>query len=305
MFVVPTAWELASLVCKLLLYFGTASIAGGSLSLRLYNDGSRKSVNSLLLYIMAGALLGFQGVLANFFIQVGLINDSGLSGMFDWSMASLLLGAQLGDVTIFRLAGFVLVILSTLFYLRKAQHLIQPPSQAFFGALLILHGVVLIAIAFSFTLAGHVSVLGVVPRFAIIVHTLAFSVWIGALIPLLLLTASTDLDLLQRLLKRFGDHAIAVLLALAGAGVLMLLSLLETPGQLLSSAYGLALLVKLIMVALIVGIAGLNKLVFVPAILRQGHAASLRNSIRVEILVATLILMLTAYLSTIVGPPGH
>jgi len=41
MLMLPTSWEIATLACKLLFYFGAASAVGGSLCLQLYNDGSR------------------------------------------------------------------------------------------------------------------------------------------------------------------------------------------------------------------------------------------------------------------------
>jgi len=76
-----SSWEVASLVCKLLLYFGTASIAGGSLCLWQFSDGRRSTVRSNLAYMISGAVLGFQAVILNFLIQVGLVNDDGIAGM--------------------------------------------------------------------------------------------------------------------------------------------------------------------------------------------------------------------------------
>ena len=296
-----SSWELASLVCKLLVYFGAASIAGGSLCLRLYSDGHRQTVHTLLVYINLGAMLGFQAVLANFFIQVGLVNDDGLAAMFDWSMASLLLDTQLGDVTFFRLAGFVAVILSNWLFLRKARQLNQPPDRI---SLLILHGVALLAVAFSFTLAGHVSVLSITARVAVILHFSAFACWIGSLFPLLLLTRSVDLEFMHWTMRRFGNNALVIVLILAVAGVLMLIEVIASPSEFVTTAYGLSLLLKLGLVLTILGVAGLNKRLLVPAIISESSGAKLRKSIRVEMAVATLILLLTAYFSTIIGPDG-
>ena len=76
---------------------------------RLYNDGSRSTVQSNIRYITLGAFIGFQGVLFNFLVQIGLVIDSGFFGMFDWSMSSIFLNTQLGDTTFFRMAGFVII----------------------------------------------------------------------------------------------------------------------------------------------------------------------------------------------------
>ena len=55
----------------------------------------------------------------------------------------------------------------------------------------------------------------------------------------------------------------------------------------------------------IFSIAALNKFRLTPAIISEGGAQYLRRSIRIEVVVAILILVVTSYFSTIVGPPGH
>ena len=247
MFSVPTSWELTSLVCKLLLYFGAASIAGGSLCLWLYNNGKRQFFEKVISYIMLGAFLGFLGTLVNYFVQVGLINARGLTGMFDWDMASLLLETQLGEVTYMRLTGFILAFISSLIFFRKAVRL---PQQSFYRLLLGVHGIAFLFVAFSFTKAGHVSVLTGIARTAVVFHLYAFSAWIGSLFPLLLLTNSTELNLLKKLMQQFGDNALGIVIILAGMGALMLLELLDNPAELYTTPYGWVFLLKLFLVLL-------------------------------------------------------
>ena len=302
MFSVPTSWELTSLVCKLLLYFGAASIAGGSLCLWLYNNGKRQFFEKVISYIMLGAFLGFLGTLVNYFVQVGLINARGLTGMFDWDMASLLLETQLGEVTYMRLTGFILAFISSLIFFRKAVRL---PQQSFYRLLLGVHGIAFLFVAFSFTKAGHVSVLTGIARTAVIFHLYAFSAWIGSLFPLLLLTNSTELNLLKKLMQQFGDNALGIVIILAGMGALMLLELLDNPAELYTTPYGWVFLLKLFLVLVTLSVAVINKLVLVPAIVNNASALRLRRSIRVEMVAITLVLIATSYLSTIVGPAGH
>jgi putative copper resistance protein D len=299
---IPTSWELASLVCKFLIYIGVASIAGGSYCLWQFSDRSKLSLHRILSYILIGSLIGFQGVVANFLIQVGLINDNGFAGMFDWGMASLLLGAQLGDVTLYRLIGFVIVLLSCLFSLRRVTHLTRAPNQNFYGLIIAIHFFALLVISSSFRLAGHVSVLSIVPQIGIVIHVTAFALWIGSLYPLYKFTESSDLNFLRLIMKRFGDYAIVILALLVASGLIMILELLESPSELISSPYGWAFLSKLSLVVIIVGIAAANKLIFVPIIATQTDTRKLASSIRWEMLIASLILMLTSYFSTIVGP---
>ena len=302
MFSVPTSWELTSLVCKLLLYFGAASIAGGSLCLWLYNNGKRQFFEKVISYIMLGAFLGFLGTLVNYFVQVGLINARGLTGMFDWDMASLLLETQLGEVTYMRLTGFILAFMSSLIFFRKAVRL---PQQSFYRLLLGVHGIAFLFVAFSFTKAGHVSVLTGIARTAVVFHLYAFSAWIGSLFPLLLLTNSTELNLLKKLMQQFGDNALGIVIILAGMGALMLLELLDNPAELYTTPYGWVFLLKLFLVLVTLSVAVINKLVLVPAIVNNASALRLRRSIRVEMVAITLVLIATSYLSTIFGPAGH
>ena len=302
MFSVPTSWELTSLVCKLLLYFGAASIAGGSLCLWLYNNGRRQFFEKVIGYIMLGAFLGFLGTLVNYFVQVGLINARGLTGMFDWDMASLLLETQLGEVTYMRLAGFMIAFISSLLFFRKAVRL---PQQSFYRLLLGVHGIAFLFVAFSFTKAGHVSVLTGIARTAVVFHLYAFSAWTGSLFPLLLLTNSTGLNLLQKLMQQFGDNALGIVIILVGAGALMLLELLDNPAELYTTPYGRVFLLKLLLVLVTLSVAVINKLVLVPAIVNNASALRLRRSIRVEMVAVTLLLITASYLSTIVGPAGH
>ncbi|MEE2607766.1 MAG: CopD family protein [Pseudomonadota bacterium] len=302
MFSVPTSWELTSLVCKLLLYFGAASIAGGSLCLWLYNNGKRQFFEKVISYIMLGAFLGFLGTFVNYFVQVGLINARGLTGMFDWDMASLLLETQLGEVTYMRLTGFILAFISSLIFFRKAVRL---PQQSFYRLLLGVQGIAFLFVAFSFTKAGHVSVLTGIARTAVVFHLYAFSAWIGSLFPLLLLTNSTELNLLKKLMQQFGDNALGIVIILAGMGALMLLELLDNPAELYTTPYGWVFLLKLFLVLVTLSVAVINKLVLVPAIVNNASALRLRRSIRVEMVAITLVLIATSYLSTIVGPAGH
>lgn len=287
------------------MYFGAASIAGGSFCLWQYNAGRRQLLQANLNYILLGAVLGFQAVILNYLIQVGLIIDAGLPGMFDWEMASLLLGTQLGDVTFYRLAGFVLAMISSLLLLRKVNQIAQPPDQNFYRVLILVHAFALVLLAISFRIAGHISVLSLTAQVAIVLHFAAFAIWIGSLYPLILETRSTEIETLRLTMQRFGNTALGVVLVLALAGVLMVWQLFDAPLDLFTSAYGLSILAKLLLVLAVLAVAGANRLYLVPRMVSESGVKKLRASIRYEMVLVTLILSLTSYLSTVIGPPGH
>ncbi|NKB35462.1 MAG: hypothetical protein GKR91_20370 [Pseudomonadales bacterium] len=181
----------------------------------------------------------------------------------------------------------------------------RPPLQAFYKLLNTITLVAFLLILFSFRFSGHISILSPIAKLSIAVHFFAFAAWIGALYPLYRLTFVEDLDFLQRTMKKFGNNAIGIVLLLIVAGVLMLLELFHSLEEVFTTAYGIALLTKLFLVVGIFAIAGLNKLRLTPAIQAEGGALAMRRSITVEAIVALLILVVTSYFSTIVGPADH
>ena len=305
MFILPGIWELASLLAKLLLYVGAFSIAGGSLSAWRYSNADRALLFSNFSYIFVGTVIGFHGALLGFLVQVGLINDSGLPGMFDWEMISILLDTGLGDVTLLRLLAFVLAGACSVIVIKKLQRsnidLNSPQSRFLF----LLQLAALLALALSHRVTGHVSVLSLVAQISIVIHFAAFALWIGCLYPFLQLSRSVDIDVLEKTLKRFGNNAIVILFTLLLGGGLMIYELFESPMALINTDYGLALLLKLTLVLVILGVAAMNKLMIVPALISSGSRVKLQRSIRYELAIAAAILVATSYLSTIVGPAGH
>lgn len=302
---VPGSWELASLVCKFLFYLGAASAFGGSLSLWFYGDGSRATVQRVLFYQLLTAFLGFQAVVINFLVQVGLINNSGIAGAFDWGMAEILLQTQLGDLSLYRLVGFTVMIGTSLFFFLSCRDLRSAPDSNFYRRNIFGNTVGFLLLALSFRFGGHVSVLHPAVQFVLVIHFAAFAYWIGALYPLYLVSASDNIENLKLALKKFGEHAMGVVLALVVAGVILAFNLLHSVMELIETPYGRTLFLKQLLVVALLAIAALNKLVLVPGLIAQGNAENFRKSVRVEVVVASLLLAVTAYLSTVVGPMSH
>lgn len=71
------------------------------------------------------------------------------------------------------------------------------------------------------------------------------------------------------------------------------------------SPYGQFVLVKLLLVALLLALAAVNKLRLTPLLVAGDQSAigRLRRSIRAEMTFAALILLVTAAFTTVVGPP--
>jgi putative copper export protein len=98
--------------------------------------------------------------------------------------------------------------------------------------------------------------------------------------------------------------AVVAVLLVAGAAILW--SLLGSVAELRTSAYGRIASAKIALVACLLALAAWNKLRLVPRIVAGAPLAvqSLRRSIRAEMVVAGLILLITAALTTLAGPPS-
>lgn len=305
-FVIPNAWEAAGLLCKFFLYLAVAALAGTALNLRFYADGSRQTVAALLFYALLAALLGFHAVLVNYLVQVGQIGGNGLTGMFDLDMARLLLDTPVGASTLWRLTAFTFALIGVVIAMSRISTLSKPPSQRLQSLIIAVPTVAVLILAYSFRLSGHVSVHGTLAQAAITLHILAFAAWIGSLYPLLRLTCQLEGRELAWFMSRFGDHARVILVVLVGSGLGMLFALLGTVSELWTSAYGQALMLKFLLVTGLLAVAAHNRFRLVPQLAEAGSTSqSLRKSIAVEMLLALLILLVTAYLSSLIGPMEH
>jgi len=152
------------------------------------------------------------------------------------------------------------------------------------------------------TLTGHTSVhpqrLLLAPL--LIVHVLIGAFWLGALWPLSLTVRLERAEVAAAVLQRFSKLAswLVPCIALAGLGMAYLLikdkSVLERP-------YGLILLAKFAVFALLMGLAALNRWRFTPALAAAAPTAArtaLQRSILAEYLLIAAVLVMTATLTT-------
>lgn len=309
------SWELAILLSKFVAYISFVSLTGALFVLYL---GSRRrprgrrfgpvsiewSVNArvpLVRMLLVASGVGNLCVILFFLLQVGQVNQSGLAGMVDGFMIGLLAQTPIGIGAALRLAGFVLIGLSLLIYRGKLTDAASPTLPI---SLVLLWGAGVLLCCAGFAMLGHVANLDWFAQILSGAHVLLVGMWIGALYPLFLLCRTEPGSTIAPLMKRFGAYAWGVTLGLIVAGGYLLTRLLDFPGELFSSAYGRLLLLKIVLVLCLLGLAALNKFRLVPALYNTG-AAPLRRSIRGEIVLAFVILMITAALSTLTGPADH
>lgn len=287
----PDAWELASIAAKFLLYLGVVLGAGLSFVAIVFQretDGIRHLIARQSIVFAVLALIA-SGIL---FALKGAAMTGDASGMVDIEILGVLWETPIRTELIIRVAGIGLILVG---------HLI-----AGFGVWIAGAGGMLTL--WSFAWIGHVASYELFwLEMLLAIHLTCVAFWIGILSPLK--TVAADREQLSRaadLGNRFGRIAMAAVPILVVSGVVMAWNLLGEVSALVDTDYGLTLLVKIIALGLLLMAAAVNKFRLVPN-MRSGDpsaAVKLRRSINVEWLLASIIFLVTAVLTTLTNPPA-
>lgn len=285
-------WLTSIFISKLSLYIAYAMSVGGVSAILMIQRYKPQSL-PFLSYATWGVILGLLFSSIDFFLQVGSFAESGIAGMWDQTYIEILWQSEAGMAFKLRLTGW-LILLTLLIILRFNSALAKPVSLLYLGASLI--------IAASFTKIGHTAEQATWVRLALILHISIAMWWVGSLYPLRCWCHSFPLNTLQLLMHDFGKQASVwvVLLLIAGGGISYAIE--RDFDSILNSLHGNILLLKIALVAAILGLAAHHKFRLVPNLASRNSGVSLKLSIGTEIGLALVILIITAALSTLVGP---
>jgi len=275
----PDAFGLAAIITKFALYLGVMTAAGTVIATLMFRLDRTRGL------AVAFAVLGLIATVLAFSLRgANLTGD--VSGMTDLEMLGLLWTTPVGTALLLRLLGLGLLI-----------------AGLFMGRLgtwvSVSGGVIAI---WSFDHVGHVSARDTtLLDISLTLHLLAVALWIGVLTPLKRLASSSNTYALAADVgHRFGVVATVAVPALIIVGGYMGYQLVGSFPALIGTGYGQALIIKVLLVGLLLGLAAANKLRFIPA-LRAGDPAAaghLSKSILVEWLVILAVLGTTAVLTT-------
>jgi putative copper resistance protein D len=284
-------WDIAAVLAKAVTYAATFGAAGAVLFLlycrTLLRDEQRARIRRLI-GILAGIAAAFS-ILRILLLAGSMSGD--VAGMFNGSFTSMILGAGEGRATGLRIAGLALMLFAF-----SANPVLR--RSGILGA---------VVASTSFAWVGHIH--GLAPNTAatllLCLHLLCVAFWLGALPPLLIIAAGTNVAQIAAAAARFGKLALRIVALLLAAGASLLLMLIGHAAQFWASDYGRMMAIKLFAVALLLGAAAWNKLQLTPKLLKGDAraAAMFRRSLRVEMAVGALILLTTAALTTLTGPP--
>jgi putative copper export protein len=144
------------------------------------------------------------------------------------------------------------------------------------------------------------------------VHVLAASTWIGTLLVLTIVgihgvmrsaTASAERALLvSDLVNSFSPLALTAATILVITGVTTAWLHLKRISALWTTSYGIALLVKLVLVAMVAVLGAWNWKRVRPSLGAEGTEETIRRSATMELTIAGLVLIATAVLVTLPSP---
>lgn len=291
-------WNTVIVLSKIVFYVGFACIAGYTFFKQVFEQS--ESHNNLaianLKWIRGSIVIA---LLANglwFFASTGAMAEEGIQGAFDPDIIDIMWDSPIGDGTLLRTIGLMIAILALISPFKlKSEVLNNYLKQGILVSSLFL-------LAYTFTLIGHVSELGVFEKVLLMIHVLVMAWWFGALFPLKQACHEQDYDQLYSLMDKFGRQASISVSLLLVAGLWLAFQLVGTLAALFSSSYGQTLLLKLTLVVSILGIAAKHKLKLVPQLKNNDGREALSKSISIEMVVAFAILSATAGLTSVVGP---
>ena len=274
----PDIWGLAIIAAKLALYLGVLTSAG-TVFLALFIQ-----IAQFRRLAVGFAVLGLIATVARFLLEgAALTGDA--RGMTDPEMLGLLWSTAAGTAFACRLVGLTLLVAGCMF--------------GRFGVWLsaIGGGIAL----WSFASVGHVAAKDMFwPSAVLLIHLIVAAMWIGVLTPLKRLADVSTAQAAADLGHRFGRIGVVLVPMLALAGAVMGYQLLGSFSALVSSGYGQALIVKIVVVAMLLGLAALNKLRFVPRLMNGDARAArqLSQAISGEWIAVIVILLTTAVLTS-------
>ena len=233
------------------------------------------------------AALALVACLAGLALNVFTLTGS-VSGIFDLTILGLLFSTPVGTVLKIRLAAIVGLIV---FLALQPRNHWPPAILASLGL-------------WTFTINGHIAQSGdILLRLFLFIHLILAAFWIGILRPLrVMLNDKGQLSLAANVADRFGRIALVFVPILLAMGTLMSLRLVGSFSALWGTSYGNILVIKIGLVAGILGLAAMNKTRLSPALTGKDPNAArwLSLSIKWEWRVFLLVLLVSAAMTT--GP---
>jgi copper transport protein len=234
----------------------------------------------IVLLITVGAIL----LVAHMFAW--LVNISPTRGLSADFIASAI-GSTVGRIELLRVALALLALLAITLARRETVALI------FGAACLVVSGAV-----------GHPAAIH--PYLSIpakMAHLLSASAWLGGLLWLVWLSRC-DAIACRVEARRVSSVALITVVAIFVTGSLETVLFLNSPGDLIHSAYGRLVLAKVVGLAILVGFGAYNRFGLLPRLDDSDTPRRLRRSVSQELVIVTLVILIGGFLAYVPTPPS-
>lgn len=242
--------------------------------------------------LLIAALAGLPLVVLGFLLTVAGMTDTALAEIDRGLVLELVGGTAMGWAFLARL---VACAVAAVLCFARPPWIVLPAAVTVAGLAWTGHG------ASGEGLAGWVRLCGDV------LHLLAASTWIGALVLFLSMLAGPVVDVAStaRALSRFAGVGTALVgvLVVSGIGNMAFLAAPQDWPTMIAHPYGRLLMVKLLIFAGMLGLAALNRFRLAPRLADGAAIASLRRSVAVELAMGLAVLLLVAWLG-LLDPMG-
>lgn len=284
-------------------------LAGGTLvfralvlapAARLLCEGEARDTSVAIWVGVVGAVIALHAGLFAFLVGVYPIVGGGLLNVVNTQIIPIRVGTHLGQawtLMTFAWLGVLALLVAAWVTPRKREGLLA--SAGFLS----------LCIAFGISWASHPASRGALPLVADYVHLLAGALWVGGVVALAMLAgvvrplSRAEREALFRVcFLRFSALAAPIVAVLALAGACVALRQLHAPSALLSSGYGITLLVKTAVFVGALAVGGYHRRAVVPRIAAGAPVASIRGTLALEVGLLLVALAFAAILSQTAPP---
>ena len=291
------------------LQFVGVVLAGGTLTFRalvwapaarVLGDGGAPDAPVAIWAGVVGAVLALHAGLLAFLVGAYPIVGGGLLNFANTEIIPIRTATHLGQawtVTTFAWLGVLALLVGAWVTPRKREPLLASA------------GLLSLCIAFGISWASHPASHGALVLAADYVHLLSAALWVGALVGLAILAGvvrplsrSAREAIVRECFLRFSRLAVPIVVVLALAGAYVALRELPAPSALVTTGYGITLLLKSIVALGALALGGYHHRSVVPRIAAGAPVSKIRSTLALEVSLLLVALALAAILSQTAPP---
>jgi putative copper resistance protein D len=307
--------DILSVVLRALSFVLQLQAAGAVFFAAAFGPALTVSMNGVRSLARVAALAALFAVAGHYLLEAARMAGD-LSGMFDSSLQDMAWTSSAGGAFAVRELGLLLIIagMQTVSARLTAESFFKSSTgmsatrwvKRFSSRGFTVVGVTgAVLVAASFALTGHIASN---PRRwllapLLLTHLLIVAFWFGALLPLCLATLKEPQERAARVVALFSAAAFWLVPLILLAGVAMAALLLPDSAA-LARPYGEIVIAKAALFAVVLGLGGLNKWRFGPALGRGDLLAgrSFRRVVIAEYVIIVVVLAITAPMTTFFSP---